>query len=366
MVTRCLLAFAFSAICIYGEISDQTRLAVEAILRLDGGSLAQNPKLKETVDKLLARTEGSPEFIRLVQHFKIPRQESGLFEAALRNPQSEAGIAAAKELIGGGSTNLFVQALTSADVNRATNCVQVLANTKAREANVLILSLFSRPHNPITGREAVRGLAQSQDGAKAILQLAKEGTLPENLKFTASTELHRVPWPDIRSQAQIILPLPAGSNAQPLPHISEMVKMQGDPAKGERIFNSPTAGCATCHQVKGQGIDFGPNLTEIGDKLAKEALYESILDPSAGISFGYEAWQIELKSGDELYGLIASETSDELSIKGVGGIVTKCKISEIARRTRSPLSIMPAGLQQTLSAQDLADLIEFLLSLKKS
>src|SRR6185436_7573374 len=115
---------------------------------------------------------------------------------------------------------------------------------------------------------------------------------------------------------------------------------------------------------KGQGIDFGPNLSEIGSKLAKEALYESILDPSAGISFGYEVWNIELKSGDELYGLIVSETTEELSVKSVGGAVTKCKTVEIARRTKAALSIMPSGLQQNMSAQDLVDLVEYLGSLK--
>jgi len=99
-----------------------------------------------------------------------------------------------------------------------------------------------------------------------------------------------------------------------------------------KCFASPTVGCANCHVVKGQGVDFGPNLSEIGTKLGKDALYEAILEPSAGVSFGFEAWQINLLSGDEAYGLLANETADELAIKAVGGIVTRYKKSAIKDR----------------------------------
>jgi putative heme-binding domain-containing protein len=265
-----------------------------------------------------------------------------------------------------GATNLLQGALLSTNLATATNCIRALANTKSKEAIHLITPLVSDETRPlVVRREAVKSLVQSQEGARIILELAEEQELPDALKFAASSELHRAPWPEIRAKAEKALPRPAALNAQALPPVAELVKMKGDSVKGEKVFNSPTAGCATCHQVKGQGVDFGPNLTEIGSKLAKEALYESILDPSAGISFGYEAWNIELKSGDEVYGLIVSETPEELSLKSVGGAVAKCKISEIAHRTKATLSIMPAGLQQNMSAQDLIDLVEYLASLKK-
>jgi putative heme-binding domain-containing protein len=99
--------------------------------------------------------------------------------------------------------------------------------------------------------------------------------------------------------------------------------------------------------------------------LGKDALLEAILDPSAGISFGYETWQLQLKSGDEAYGLVASETNEELSIKSVGGIITRYKKADIAKREKVGVSIMPTGLQQNMSTQELVDLVEYLFSLKK-
>jgi len=132
------------------------------------------------------------------------------------------------------------------------------------------------------------------------------------------------------------------------------------------VFTRPEVNCIGCHRVNDKGVDFGPALSEIGAKLGKDALYEAILDPSAGIAFGYEAWQIELKSGDEAYGLIVSETADELIMKDVKAIPTRIKKSEIVKRQQLKTSIMPAGLQQTMSTQDLVDLVEYLSSLKKA
>ena len=103
----------------------------------------------------------------------------------------------------------------------------------------------------------------------------------------------------------------------------------------------------------------------IKGELPKDALLESILDPSAGISFGFEAWSVETKAGEEFFGLIVSETGEDVSVKTVGGAVTKVKKVDLARRQQSKLSIMPAGLQQTMTTQELADLLEYLTTLKK-
>ena len=141
--------------------------------------------------------------------------------------------------------------------------------------------------------------------------------------------------------------------------------MPGNAANGAKVYARQSPGCITCHVVNGQGTDFGPNLSEIGSKLGKDAILEAILDPSVGISFGYEAFNVVLKNGDEAYGLIVSETADDISLKAVGGVVTRFKKSEIASRQPSKLSIMPAGLQQAMTTQEFVGLVEFLASLKK-
>ena len=147
--------------------------------------------------------------------------------------------------------------------------------------------------------------------------------------------------------------------------MAELVKRKGDIKRGESVFFRETVLCARCHQVNGKGIEVGPALSEIGTKLPKSELYEAIFDPNAGISFGYETWTVELKNGEQAFGLIVSDAADELALKAVTGVVMRYKKSEIKSRKQSSLSIMPGGLQVAMSEQDLVDLVEYLSSLKK-
>jgi putative heme-binding domain-containing protein len=242
----------------------------------------------------------------------------------------------------------------------------VLGNAREKQAVPLVEPLVTdETRNIEVRRAAVRALAQTQDGAASLLALARQGKLPENLQFIAASELNSARWPDIKAEAAKLLPLPAGQNSEPLPPLTELVKMKGEAAKGAEVFRRETTGCIKCHQVRGEGRDLGPDLSEIGTKLSKEALYESILDPSAGISFGFEAWQVQLKSGDEAYGLKASETADEVAIKDTNGIITRHKKNQISSMQQTKTSIMPSGLQQTMTTQELVDLVEYLSSLKK-
>jgi len=348
------------------EEEQKTALAVEALTRLQNVDLEQNPKLKQTVLRVLEKTRGTPDFVKLVQQFKLKGQERALLEAATRNWTNETGVDAIRLVLANGNSALLKESLRGTNKDQAIKTAELLGNASEKSAVPLLVPLAEdAPIDPALRRQAVRSLAKTSEGATALLALAKNGKLPEDVKFTAANELSRVRWAEIKQQAAQVLPLPAGQNNQPLPPVSELMNRKGDAVAGERVFNSPTVGCANCHRINGQGTDFGPDLSEIGTKLGKDALYESILDPSAGISFGYEAFQLQLKSGDEAYGLMASETADEIAIKAVGGIVTRYKKSDVVKKEQMKLSIMPAGLQQTMSTQDLVDLVEYLSSLKK-
>lgn len=364
----CLLLSAWSVKAADPSEAERTALAVEALSRLQGVDIEKNPQLKAAVLKVLERTRGTPNFAKLVQQFKLKEQEPGLLEVAVRNSSNETGVEAMRLLLAGNNDALLQKSLAGTNAEDAVRIVEAIGNAGEKDASRrLLLPLLENPKKePALRKQAVRSLALSAEGAQAILALAKADKLPDDLKLTASSELNRARWPEIRNEAAKVLALPQGRNAEPLPSLAELVKMKGDPANGAKVFSSANVGCNTCHQVKGQGVDFGPNLSEIGSKLGKDALFESILEPSSGISFGYEAWQLDLKSGDEAFGLLASETADEIALKAVGGIVTRYKKSDVVHRTQMKLSVMPSGLQQNMTTQELVDLVEYLYSLKKS
>jgi putative heme-binding domain-containing protein len=112
-------------------------------------------------------------------------------------------------------------------------------------------------------------------------------------------------------------------------------------------------------------VDFAPALSEIGSKLPKEAIYDSIINPNASISMGFETTQLQTKDGTVAIGIVRSETNDELVLALPGGATNKFGKRDIVKREKLPTSMMPSGLNQALSQQDLVDLVEYLASLKK-
>jgi putative heme-binding domain-containing protein len=374
-VARAFCAALSGAVLVFGSTSfvrgadgdaERTALAVETLTRLPSTDLESNPKLKETVLRVLERTRGTPNFVKLVQKFHLTGQTPGLIELAIAEPAGESGVEAARLVLAGHDTEAVERALTGTNVTAATRLAEALGNTGEQQAMRFLAPLVTATARDVSVRkQAVLSLSKTADGSREVLRLAREEKLPAEVRFTATTALSQVRWPELRSEAAQLLPPAQGQGAQPLPPLAELLKRSGDPVNGARIFTNASPGCINCHVVRGRGTELGPNLSEIGTKLGKDALYEAILDPSAGISFGFEAVTVTLKNGDEAYGLLASETADEVVVKGVGGIVTRIKKAEIASRQVSKLSLMPAGLQAAMTAQELVDLVEYLSSLKK-
>jgi putative membrane-bound dehydrogenase-like protein len=347
-----------------GSTPDRS-IGIEVLRRLKGLDLEAHPEVKAALATALAESRGNPEFVELVQDFHLTDQTAGLLEAAEQHPDDESGVQAMRLVLESRDHTSLDKALRN--TNSAPKLAEALGNTGDNAAAAVLIPLLADPQiDSATRKQFVRALAQIQDGAAQLLQLARQNKLPADLLFTATIELNQVRWPELKADAARVLPPPQARNAQSLPPLARLLKMPGDAARGALVFARPDVNCISCHRVNQKGADLGPTLSEIGSKLGKDAIYEAILDPSAGIAFGYEAWQISLKSGDDAYGLIVSDTADEIVLKDAKAIPTHIKKSDIVSRKQSKISLMPVGLQQAMSAQDLVDLLEYLSSLKKA
>ena len=145
-------------------------------------------------------------------------------------------------------------------------------------------------------------------------------------------------------------------------NVKNLITKRGSVNKGKQVYMKA---CFTCHKSGDIGIDFGPALTEIGDKLAREAMYVSIIDPNEAISFGYEGFNVKTKSGSTLVGYIISDSDDELVMKVPGGVSVTTKKSEIFSKDKIDGSLMPEGLIASMTEDELVDLVEYLMTLKK-
>jgi len=134
----------------------------------------------------------------------------------------------------------------------------------------------------------------------------------------------------------------------------------GDVQKGRELFFSSKAVCSTCHRVGNEGGLIGPNLSTIGSIRTRNDLLESILFPNASLARGYETMVIVTKEGKTITGVLSRETVDALILTDSQRVEHKVLRQEIEQMTASSVSTMPAGMDQTLSADELRDLLAWL------
>ena len=160
-----------------------------------------------------------------------------------------------------------------------------------------------------------------------------------------------------------VVPPPQAKGGKPLPPVSELLARTGNPVNGKVLF-AGAGTCGKCHIVNGEGKAVGPNLSGIGAKLSREALYESILAPSAAISHSYETFTALLKDGRSFTGLLISQSPEKIVIRGADSIDVTLPAGEVEELVKQPVSLMPADLVTALSADELVDLVAWLETLR--
>jgi len=137
-------------------------------------------------------------------------------------------------------------------------------------------------------------------------------------------------------------------------------------AEGEKVFASGKGACLVCHRVGDLGGRIGPDLSTIGRIRGARDLYESILYPSESIARDFETFEISVKSKDTPVhvGLIDAQTTAGLELIGLSGQKQVIPHEEVTAIKRLPVSLMPMGLDQTLTAEELRDLVAYLLERK--
>jgi putative heme-binding domain-containing protein len=138
----------------------------------------------------------------------------------------------------------------------------------------------------------------------------------------------------------------------------------GDARRGKVVYLSAAARCAICHKIHGQGGDVGPDLSQVGGKLDRTHLIESILNPSAEIPQGYHATIIETKAGRTFTGIVKAESSTAVTLLDAEGKQVTIPVRTIESRKVSKLSLMPAGLADGMTPASFTDLIAYLASLR--
>ena len=357
-----LLALAFQPVP--GAKDRQSFAMAEALARLQKVNL-NSKQVKTAINKILDENKGSPEFIKLVDRFNVKDRYPDLLALAQKNPDQQIGVDAIKALLNKKQFAMIRKAILSKDAKAALATIKVLGVAQDTKAVNLLSPFVKDAKKPLDlRREAVRSMSTVRPGALELVSLAKSKNVDPLLKDSLAAALHQAQWRDVKEQAVKLFPLPAGKNNVKLPSIAELLSKKGDAKRGKLIFEKQGT-CANCHIVNKAGKEVGPDLSEIGDKLSRQAMFEAVLFPSAAISHNYESYIVELKSGNFVTGLLVSKTPTEVVIKGADSILRKHPPKDIVEILKQPISLMPADLTKNLTAQDMVDVVEYLNTLKK-
>jgi putative membrane-bound dehydrogenase-like protein len=133
---------------------------------------------------------------------------------------------------------------------------------------------------------------------------------------------------------------------------------------GRRVFESPRlAGCYRCHLVEGRGNSVGPDLSLIG-RTERTWILESLLQPSAVVAPRYQAWRITTTDERSRLGILVGTHYDEAEYVDEQGRHFRVRTSDVVDLRAVPQSLMPDQLLNTLTDQEIRDLLAYLTSLR--
>ena len=223
---------------------------------------------------------------------------------------------------------------------------QALAELLRRDATnrylVAAILSSSRPHLAAIRKTALGESSIPDAVAKQIQQIAERtGAKPEAIAKATPA----------KSQ-----PVVTTNRAEALKRFAEAATLNGNAVEGRVIFQ---ARCSACHKLGGIGSAVGPDLAALTDK-SPQALLVGTIDPNREVSEQYTAFLVRLKSGNSLAGMIADETANGFTLRGVDGKPQTILRADISGMSATGLSLMPEGLEAGLSPVEMANLLEFI------
>jgi putative heme-binding domain-containing protein len=215
----------------------------------------------------------------------------------------------------------------------------------------LLAPAFARSHDADVGRALVTALPKSP-GLDALGAVELERVLknyPDEVR-KAARPLHTRLQARREKQAAYLTRLAL-----------ELNRVTCDPDNGKRIFFSRKVSCYGCHRAAGQGGAIGPDLSQVGRFRSRSDLLESIVFPSSSIVPEFRSYAITTSKGQVTSGIIMRESTDAIYLRTAELAEVRIARKDVDEIKPSPVSLMPEGLEKTMTRQELGDLLAFLL-----
>ena len=237
-----------------------------------------------------------------------------------------------------------------------------LRRQESKDVATTILQSWSR-RSPAQRLSLLPLLLTRDNWVDELLAAAEHGDVaPAEFAPAQRQQLRQHSNAALRQRAEKLFPATSSDRAGVIARFANVANLSGNASRGATYFDQR---CASCHQLRGHGHAVGPNLADFRAKPVADFLV-AILDPNAAVEPRYVAWTAELAGGRVLLGVARDESSTALTLVQPGGVSESVRRAEITRLTANAGSLMPVGLEQDLSAQDLADLIAWIKTVPAS
>jgi putative heme-binding domain-containing protein len=244
------------------------------------------------------------------------------------------------------------------------NATAILGRAKLSDAQFIELTQELRKSGPLEIGKLVELFEKgtSESVGQALVAALKEargiaGVHPDRLKQVLSK------YPEtVRDQAKEVLAALNEDAAKQAATIDQLLPKltDGDVRRGQAIFNSTRAACSSCHAIGYLGGNLGPDLTRIGQVRTERDLLEAIVYPSASFVRSYEPFIVTTKNGDDFNGVLRKDAPDEIILGTGPGAEMHIARMDLAEMRPGKVSVMPQGLNEQLTQQEVADLLAFL------
>ncbi|MFN8345791.1 MAG: PVC-type heme-binding CxxCH protein [Spirosomataceae bacterium] len=237
-----------------------------------------------------------------------------------------------------------------------TAALKVMSKAEDTSADVFLLKAMNRFAPPVQA-EAVNVFLSKPERIRMLLKAIENKEVDKSaVGWRQMVRLMNYYDTEIRAYARRVLSVNEDRKAV-LNKYMPALEMKGSQAKGKPVFEK---NCASCHQIEGvKGVNFGPDLSTLRSRNAASILTE-IIHPNNSIADNYDYWTLELKNGKTVSGILLNESNNSFSVREPGGTESMIQKKEISKMLKSETSIMPNGFENSISLQEMADLMAFI------
>ena len=245
----------------------------------------------------------------------------------------------------------------------ATQAVAFLSTARDAKARAVVFQAF------LKAKDGASKLAAALDGSPTPLPadavkdgqqaVSASGRQEPTLTQTLAAALARGSAAGTQPAAS-----PHAMDAAALDAFVTLVRDKADATRGAAIYARENLKCVTCHRIGDAGGRVGPSLTAIGGSSPLDYVIDSLLYPAKNVKEGYNTVVVQTDDGQVLTGIQVTRSDAELVLRDATGKEVKIPTADIDEESVGT-SLMPAGLIDSLSREELADLVRYLSGLGK-